>query len=257
MRMKKTTRPSTAPDRKASAPAEFGIDQRRVQQHDRDDGAERRADPEAAVDDEIGEAAIARRHQFLDRRIDRGIFAADAGAGEEAEHEEARPIPRQPGQRRRQQIDRDGDEEQLLAPEAIGQPAEDDARRGPRRSDRRCRPARRPHRKRRALGLACSAPATDPASVTSRPSRIQVTPRATTTSLWKPSPRQALQPCGNVGLDDLATSCRADGGHIDPRWITGGARPSRDRRDARDPPPARTRVWPRSVRPSPGGEPLR
>ena len=40
--------------------------------------AERRADPEAAVDDEVGPAAHARRDQFLDGRVDRGVFAADA-----------------------------------------------------------------------------------------------------------------------------------------------------------------------------------
>src|SRR6266850_1203785 len=37
----------------------------------------------------------------------------------------------------------------------------------------------------RSTGLALSAPATVPASVTSSPSRIQVMPSATTTSVWK------------------------------------------------------------------------
>ena len=50
----------------------------------------RRADPEAAVDDEIGPAAHPRRDQLLDGGIDRGIFAADAGAGDEAKQREAR-----------------------------------------------------------------------------------------------------------------------------------------------------------------------
>ena len=37
----------------------------------------------------------------------------------------------------------------------------------------------------RSAGLSFSAPETEPASVTSSPSRIQVMPRATTTSVWK------------------------------------------------------------------------
>lgn len=45
--------------------------------------------------------------------------------------------------------------------------------------------ARRTAWKKRSVGLAFGAPATDPASVTSRPSRIQVMPSATTTRTWK------------------------------------------------------------------------
>ena len=105
-------------------PAEIGTDQRGIEQHDRADRAHRRADPEAAVDDEIGPSAIARRHQFLNRRIDRGVFAADAGAGEKPEQRVARDTP---GQRRRGgggEIERQRDEEQFLAPDPVGQPAE-------------------------------------------------------------------------------------------------------------------------------------
>ena len=84
----------------------------------------RRADPETAVDHEIGPAAIARRHQFLDGRIDRGVFAADAGAGEETKQRVARDIPGQRRRRRRGEIERKRDEEQFLAPDPVGQPAE-------------------------------------------------------------------------------------------------------------------------------------
>ena len=86
--------------------------------------AQRRADPEAAVDHQIGPSAIARRHQLLDRRIDRGVLAADAGAGQKPEQRIACDAP---GQRRRRggrKIKRQGDEEQFLAADPIGQPAE-------------------------------------------------------------------------------------------------------------------------------------
>jgi hypothetical protein len=113
--MNRITRPSAAPVRKAS----------RVQEHDRDRGAERRADPETAVDGEIGAAAIARRDQLLDRRVDRRIFTADAGAGEEAEDDEAREIPRRRRRGGGHEIDGERDEKQLLAAEPVGQPAEE------------------------------------------------------------------------------------------------------------------------------------
>src|SRR5262249_60258420 len=85
----------------------------------------RGADPEGAVDDEIGPAAVARRYQLLDARIDGGVFAADAGAGEEAKQRKAREVPRQRGRRGGKEIDRERDEEQPLAPEPVGEPAEE------------------------------------------------------------------------------------------------------------------------------------
>ena len=123
--MKKTARPRTAPVRKARRHPNCGRDERRIEQHDRDQRAERRADPEAAVDDEVELAAVARRDQFLDGRIDGGIFAADAAAGEETEQEEGEAVPGEPGQRRRDEVDDDGGEEELLAAEPVGQPAEE------------------------------------------------------------------------------------------------------------------------------------
>ena len=43
-----------------------------------------RAEPVAAVDDQVDAAAHARRDQLVDRRVDRRVLAADAHAGEEA-----------------------------------------------------------------------------------------------------------------------------------------------------------------------------
>ena len=106
------------------APAEIGLDHGGIEQDDGSDGAHRSPDPEAAIDDEIGPAAIARRHQLLDGRVDRGVFAADAGAGEETKQRVARNVPGQSGRGGCRQIDCQRDEEQFLAPDAIGQPAE-------------------------------------------------------------------------------------------------------------------------------------
>jgi hypothetical protein len=56
--MKKDHSASAAPIR-SQPPAVFRIDHRRIEQHDGAERAERRADPEAAVDDEIAPAAHA------------------------------------------------------------------------------------------------------------------------------------------------------------------------------------------------------
>ena len=105
-------------------PSPFCRDERRIEEHNRDHRAERRADPETAVDREVELAAVARGNQFLDGRIDGRIFAADAAAGEEAKHEEGEAVPGEAGQRRRNKVDNDGDEEEHFASESIGQPAE-------------------------------------------------------------------------------------------------------------------------------------
>jgi len=123
--MKKNSR-QHRPDQKGGTPAMLGIEHGRIEQHDRTERAERRADPERAVDDEIGPAAHARRDQLLNGRIDRGIFAPYAGTGQEAEKKKAPEIPRERRHGRRQQVDAEGDEEQLLAPEPVREPAEED-----------------------------------------------------------------------------------------------------------------------------------
>ena len=112
-------------DEECKPPAVFRIDHRRIEQHDGAERAQRRADPEAAVDDEIGPAAHAGGYELLDGRVDRGVFAADAGAGEKAKQREAPEIPGQRGGRGGAEIDRKRDEEELLAPEPVGQPAEE------------------------------------------------------------------------------------------------------------------------------------
>ena len=74
-------------------PSELRIDQRRIEQRDRDQSAECRPDPETAVDHQIDMAAVARRDQLLDGRIDGGVFSADAASGEETKQEEGEAVP--------------------------------------------------------------------------------------------------------------------------------------------------------------------
>ncbi len=110
-------------DEETQAPADFGIEQRGVQQHRGRRCAERGADPEGAVNGKIGPAAIARRDEFLDSRVDRGVFAADAGPGQKTEQHVARGAPRKRGGGGCEQIDRERGEEQFCSAEPVSQPA--------------------------------------------------------------------------------------------------------------------------------------
>ena len=66
------------------------------------------------------------RNQFLERGIDRGVFAADAGAGQKAEQREDREILCERAGGSGGDVDPERDEEQPLAAEAIGEPAEEE-----------------------------------------------------------------------------------------------------------------------------------
>src|SRR3546814_14153055 len=61
-------------------------------------------------------AAPPRRNQLLDRRIDRAVFAADAGAGHETKKGEAPKVPRRRGGGGAEQMDQQGHTEEPLAP---------------------------------------------------------------------------------------------------------------------------------------------
>src|SRR6476469_2074203 len=65
-------------------PAEIRTDNGRIEQHNRAGRPDGRANPEAAVDHEISPSTIACRNQFLNGRIDRGVFTADPGAGKKS-----------------------------------------------------------------------------------------------------------------------------------------------------------------------------
>ena len=92
-------------------PTQIGIDHRRIEQNDRADRAHRRADPKAAVDHKVSPSAVLRGHQFLNRRIDRRVFTANAGAGEKSKQCVARDPPRQRGRGGSREIERQRDEE--------------------------------------------------------------------------------------------------------------------------------------------------
>ena len=79
---------------------------------------ERGPQPEGAVDRQVDPAAHPRRDQLVDGRVDRRVFAADPGAGEEAEDGEAPEVPGEGRQERGDQVEAERDREQLLAARA-------------------------------------------------------------------------------------------------------------------------------------------
>ena len=69
--------------------------------------------------------APSRRDQFLDRRVDGRVLAADARTGKKAKEEEAPEVPREGGEGGCHQIDTERDVEQLLAAQPIGEMTEE------------------------------------------------------------------------------------------------------------------------------------
>ena len=87
--------------------------------------AETGADPEAAVDGEVHLAAVARGDQLVDGRVDRGVLPADAHAGQEAAEEEVPGVEGERGRDGGGQVEPERGHEQLLAPVAVGELAEE------------------------------------------------------------------------------------------------------------------------------------
>ena len=97
--------------------------------------------------------------QLVDRGVDRGVLAADAQPGDEPEQPQEPHRRRETGDAAADQVDRQREDEQLLAAQSVGQPAEEqraddladevdgagEARPRP-RSCGRCRRNRRPRR---------------------------------------------------------------------------------------------------------------
>ena len=168
--------------------------QPRVEQHQAQARAERGADPERAVDREVDGAAHARGNQLVDRRVDRRVLAADAEAGEEAAERERSEVPGERGEHRRDEIDRERDEEQALAAEPVGEPAEHE------RAEHRARrytpspPSRRRAAVRPSVSGRCSTAPSEPTTVTSSPSSSQVTPSAMHHAPVPARPRQGVEP---------------------------------------------------------------
>src|SRR5262245_57010538 len=116
-------KPKRGADEEAGTPPDVLGEQRWIEQQDRATRADRSAEPEASVDDEIGVAPVTCRHEFLNGRSDRRVLTADACPGKEAEQRKAVKVP---GERRGcggNQIEGERDGEELLASEPVGEPA--------------------------------------------------------------------------------------------------------------------------------------
>jgi hypothetical protein len=111
-------------EQEAGTPAQLGPQHARVQQHQAQGRAERGADPEAAVDGQVDAAAHTRRDQLVDGRVDRGVFAADADAGDEAAQRKTGKAGGERGGDGGTHVDHQRQQEQALASQGIGQPAE-------------------------------------------------------------------------------------------------------------------------------------
>jgi hypothetical protein len=70
------------------APAPRRAEQSRIEEKDRGERSDGSADPEASVHGQVDASAQVRRHELLNRRVDGGIFAANARTGDEAHDEE-------------------------------------------------------------------------------------------------------------------------------------------------------------------------
>ena len=113
-------------DPEGEAPADVGGEQRGVEQDDRGERAAGGPDPVAAVDDQVDAPAHAGGDQLVDRRVDRRVLAADAGAGEESCRVEVPGGEGEGGRHGGGDVDAERDQEELLAPEAVGELAEEE-----------------------------------------------------------------------------------------------------------------------------------
>jgi hypothetical protein len=108
----------------AQAPADVGAEQVLVEQDQRRQRAEDRADPVAASDDQVDRAPHARRDELVHGRVDRRVLAADAGSGDEAAGDEPREVHRERGEHAAGEEDRQREHEQPLAADLVSQAAE-------------------------------------------------------------------------------------------------------------------------------------
>src|SRR5262249_60665616 len=83
-----------------------------------------RAVPQVAVAGKIRPASEPGRNGFLNGKTYANSLAADASPCRGTKQRKAPEIPRQPGGRSRREVSSKRDEEERLAPESVGQPAE-------------------------------------------------------------------------------------------------------------------------------------
>ena len=111
-------------DEEREAPADVLGDVVGVEQVEVGEGAEEGAEPVRAVDGDVDAAAVVRRDELVDGRVDRGVLAADAHAGDEPAHPEEPHVRREAGQARADEVDDERQDEQLAPPEPVGQAPE-------------------------------------------------------------------------------------------------------------------------------------
>src|SRR5206468_9109563 len=84
-------------DSKRATPSQPDRQPTRIKQHNRRPGTERCPEPVGTIDHQIDAAADTRRNQFVDRRIDRRVFATDARACQCPKKSVARETPGESG----------------------------------------------------------------------------------------------------------------------------------------------------------------
>jgi hypothetical protein len=113
------------PQPEGEPPAQVDREQVLVQQQQRQRGPEHGPEPERPVDHQVDPPPEPGRDELVDGRVDGRVLAADAGPGEEPAGVEPQRVHRERGQHGRHQVQDQGDDEQLLAPEPVGQVAEE------------------------------------------------------------------------------------------------------------------------------------
>ena len=123
-RISRIPSPRTPPIAKLRRQPVSGPSRVRVEQEQRGTRAGGGAEPETPIHDQVDAAAIARRDELIDRRVDGRIFAADAEPGDGTKGGKAQRIPRGCRSEHAGEIDGKGDIEDELASVPIGEPPE-------------------------------------------------------------------------------------------------------------------------------------
>src|SRR5262245_27674484 len=176
--------PEEGTNAEGEPPSDVGGEDRLIQQKQCARGAPGRAEPVRTIDDQVDSAANSRRDQLVDRRVDRGVFAADPGAREEPRDEE---VPRREPSavatvavRYRTSVSMNN----FCRPNlSVNWPKNSAPRHAPVMKSAAATPISAAVS---SMPLPCSVrrEATLPTMVTSRPSRIQTPPSPMTTRQW-------------------------------------------------------------------------
>ena len=120
--------PQDRADQEGQPPAQAEVDG--LEEDERAQRAEDRTGPVGAVDRDVDPAPEAGRDQFVDGRVDGGVFPADAHAGDEPgdveEDDPARAVAQgERGQPAADQVHAQGDHEEVASAELVRQPPEE------------------------------------------------------------------------------------------------------------------------------------